>query len=425
VKHKGVSAYATFLFLVGLVFSGKNLYTLLETEPERIEFEKDVVYRLLGDSRIHWEQILSYTAYAVILELKKASTEATVAANVVDDTPYYRNRSKHVELLSRCFDHAENKYYKGFALLTLGWTDGETFVPVKSQMVASGDDTKVLEGSHVKEDRRTLATRRRGNARKEKTKLTLQMLQGIKGTPAQEKYVLFDSWFESPMMLAAVNNLGFDAVAMAKNNDKYRYWYKGEMRSIGAIYKMNRKRRGKSRYLLSVDIQIIHPDFKGAVPAKLVYVRNRNKRNEWLAIISTDVSLSEDEILDLYELRWKIEPFHKVLKSFLHIETEFQTRSFDAITAHSSIVMIRYIILALKNREDGKPTTVCGVFFALCHALDDLTFKNLFSEITVTIVEAMHDFLHASADMVNGFMDYFMSMLPDNIRQRLGVTAND
>lgn len=70
VKQKGVSAYATFLFLVGLVFSGKNLYGLLDQEPERIDFEKDVVYRFLCDSRIHWEQILSHTAYAVIPELK-------------------------------------------------------------------------------------------------------------------------------------------------------------------------------------------------------------------------------------------------------------------------------------------------------------------------------------------------------------------
>ena len=51
VKQKGVSAYVTFLFLIGLVFTGKNLYTLLKTEPERLDFEKDVVYRFLGDSR--------------------------------------------------------------------------------------------------------------------------------------------------------------------------------------------------------------------------------------------------------------------------------------------------------------------------------------------------------------------------------------
>ena len=422
VKQKGVSAYATFLFLVGLVFGGKNLYETIEKEPERVDFEKDVVYRMLGDSRIYWEQILSHTAYAVIPELKKAGEKDTLQANVVDDTTYYRDRSKKVELLSRCFDHAAKKYYKGFATLTLGWTDGETFVPVKAQMVASGNDDNLIEGSHVKEDRRTLATRRRLDARKEKTTLTLQMLEGIKGTPAQAQYVLFDSWFESPLSLVSIKTIGYDVVARAKNNENYRYLYKDEMRSISQIYKMNKKRRGKSRYLLSADIMVTHEGFE-AIPAKLVFARDRDNRNKWVCFVCTDTSLTENQILDLYELRWKIEPFFKVIKSYLHIETEFQTRSFDAITAHASIVMIRYIILALKNREDGKGSTVCGAFFALCHELDSVTFKNLFSEITDTLKKALGEFFHATPDMANRFLAFFMSLLPGNIKGKLGIAV--
>jgi len=428
VKQKGVSVYAAFLFLIGLVFSGKNLYGVIKTEPERIDFEKDVVYRLLGDSRIYWEQILAHTAYAVIAELKQAARvgitkEAAqtryLEANVVDDTPIYRNRSKKVELLSRFFDHSTNRYYKGFDLLGLGWTDGQTYIPVMAQMVASGNNDNLLEGSHIKEDRRTLATRRRVNARKDKNTLTLQMLQAINGTPAQSQYVLFDSWFESPLSLTSIKNIGYDVVARAKNNENYRYLYKGEMRSISRIYQMNKKRRGKSRYLLSVDIHVRHEDFDGEVDAKLVFVRDRANRKKWICFVSTDVSLTETEILDLYELRWKIEGFFKVIKTFLHIETEFQTRSFDAITAHASIVMIRYIILALKNREAGDGSTVHGVFFALCHVLDSITFKNLFSEISGTIIAGLIEIFHAVPDKVTSFFEFFMANLPDNIKGRL------
>ena len=234
VKRKGVSVYAVFLFVTGLVFSGKNLYGVIKTEPERIDFEKDVIYRLLGDSRIYWEQILSHTAYAVIASLKQEANGSSVKeaaptrpleANVVDDTPIYRNRSKKVELLSRLFDHSTGKYYKGFDLLGLGWTDGQTYIPVMGQMVASSNSKNLLEGSHVKEDRRTLATRRRTDARKDKNTLTLQMLQAIKGTPAQTRYVLFDSWFESPLSLASIKNIGYDVIARAKNNENYRYLY--------------------------------------------------------------------------------------------------------------------------------------------------------------------------------------------------------
>ena len=419
VKHKGVAVYTIFLFLTGLVFSGKNLYRIIEKEPERIEFEKDVVYRFLGESRIHWEQILSNTAYSVIIELKKASKADTLIANPIDDTPYYRNRSKKVEYLSYFFDHSEGRFYKGFAMLNLGWTDGETFIPVKSQMVASGNDENLLEGSHVKQDRRTLATRRRDDARKDKNTLVLQMLEGIKGTPAQTPYVVFDSWFESPLSLISIKKIEYDVIARAKNNENYRYFYKGDMLSINSIYQMNKKRRGKSRYLLSVDIEVRHKDFDMAIPAKIVFVRDRSNRKKWIALISTDVNLTEDQIIALYELRWTIEPYFRVLKSYLHIETEFQTRSFDAITAHASIVMIRYIILALKNREEGKTSSICGMFFALCHELDNITFKNLFSEITETIREGLRSFFHATSDTINDFLVFFMSIIPDNIRTKL------
>jgi len=420
VKHRGVSAYVVFLFLIGLVFTGKNLYTLKKTEPERIDFEKDVIYRFLGDSRIHWEQILSYSAYTVIPELKKFVPENAVTANVVDDSSYYRNCSKKVELLSRCYDHVDGKYYKGFTLLCLGWTDGETFIPVKEQMVASGNDKNLLEGSHIKEDRRTLATRRRQDARKDKNTLTIQMLESIKGTPAQTKHVLFDSWFESPLSLISIKNVGYDVVARAANNENYRYLYNGEMKSIKSIYKTNKKRRGKSRYLLSVDIQVKHKDFVDTIPAKIVYVRDKNDRKKWIAFISTDVSLNEDQIIALYELRWQIEPFFKILKSYFHIEKEFQTRSFDAITAHTCIVMIRYIVMALRNREDKNPGTICDVFFALCKDLDNISFKNIFFTISESIKVSLVDYLHMPIDSINDFLAYFMSIIPAHIKAKLG-----
>lgn len=57
----------------------------------------------------------------------------------MDDSSFYRNRSKKVELLARCFDHASQKmrFYKGFRLLTLGWSDGATFIPLDFSLLSS------------------------------------------------------------------------------------------------------------------------------------------------------------------------------------------------------------------------------------------------------------------------------------------------
>lgn len=80
----------------------------------------------------------------------------------------------------------------------------------------------------------------------------------------------------------------------------------------------------------------------GGQQDKVVYVRNKNKRNEYLGLISTDVSLSETEIIRIYGKRWDIEVFFKVCKSYLNLSKECRAMSCDAMTAHTAIVFTRY-----------------------------------------------------------------------------------
>ena len=62
----------------------------------------------------------------------------------------------------------------------------------------------------------------------------------------------------------------------------------GEDMSLISIYNKNKKRRAKSKYLLSVMVDVVKD--RDIIPAKVVYVRNRNKRKESLCLISTDVN---------------------------------------------------------------------------------------------------------------------------------------
>ncbi|MBE1556125.1 hypothetical protein H4683_003246 [Filibacter limicola] len=58
---------------------------------------------------------------------------------ILDDSTFDRNRSKKVELLARCFDHSSttNRFYKGFRMLTLGWSDGHSFMPIDFSLLSS------------------------------------------------------------------------------------------------------------------------------------------------------------------------------------------------------------------------------------------------------------------------------------------------
>lgn len=111
--------------------------------------------------------------------------------------------------------------------------------------------------------------------------------------------------------------------------------YQGEDQSLISIYRKNKKWRGRSRYLLSVEVEIIKDG--NVIPAKVVYVRNRNNRKDYLCLLSTDLSLEENETIRLYGKRWDIEVFFKVCKSYLKLSKECHSLSYDAFAGKSGI----------------------------------------------------------------------------------------
>ena len=119
-------------------------------------------------------------------------------------------------------------------------------------------------------------------------------------------YVLFDSWFASQKSLITVQKLGYDVIAMIKRSEKMTFLYKDKKRSLKEIYTMNSKRRGRSKYLLSVVVDV---EKDGTIiPAKVVNVRNRSNRKDYLCLISTNVNIDEEEIIRIYSKRWEIMP---------------------------------------------------------------------------------------------------------------------
>ncbi len=92
-----------------------------------------------------------------------------------------------------------------------------------------------------------------------------------------------------------------------KNSTKYLWTNpeNGEQSRLDVkeIYSRNKKRRGRSRYLLSGNVTVVDSERK-AIPAKLVYARNHSNRKDWVCFVYTDTSLSEKEILETYLLRW-------------------------------------------------------------------------------------------------------------------------
>lgn len=55
---------------------------------------------------------------------------------ILDDSLFERSRSKKVELLAKTYDHAKHRFCFGFRMLTLGCSDGKTFLPINSVLLS-------------------------------------------------------------------------------------------------------------------------------------------------------------------------------------------------------------------------------------------------------------------------------------------------
>ena len=236
-----------------------------------------------------------------------------VNAFVVDDSLFERTSCKKTELGARVFDHTSMKYRKGYRLMTLGWTDGNTFLPVNSCILASSKESNLI-GPAQQFDGRSLAAKRRRLAQTKGTDVMIELLRSALSVGHAADYVLFDTWFSNPVQLNAVKALGLDSIAKIKKSSRIHYEYEGEELSIKKIFGVCKKRRGRSKYLLSVSV-MVGKDEK--ITAKIVCVRNKKNKKDGIAFICTNPELSEEEIIRIYGKRWQIDVFFKTCKSYL------------------------------------------------------------------------------------------------------------
>jgi hypothetical protein len=179
---------------------------------------KDVVYRFLNHCGYAWRRFLSSLSAATVTKVQ--SFAESTACLIIDDSMFDKNRSKAIELLARCFDHAKGRFCKGFRMVTLGWSDGKTFIPLDFALLSSQKAQINGIADHI--DKRSSGYKRRLEALKSAPELIPEMIGRDLSHGVTASYVLMDSWFTfAPLILT---QQGLDVIGMVKNaNQRYRF----------------------------------------------------------------------------------------------------------------------------------------------------------------------------------------------------------
>lgn len=418
-KEKGVPVTRIFKYKLCNVFTGRSMYMQQRTGSFHESFSKNTFYRFLNSTKTNWLKFTTLLSKAVADTIEPLTGSDRINTFVVDDSLFERTSCKKTELGSKVFDHASMRYTKGYRLMTLGWTDGNTFLPINSSLLASSKTSNLI-GPQQHHDGRSLAGQRRKLAQMKGTSVIVELLKTALNAGYKADYVLYDSWFSNPAQLVAVKNLGLNSIAMIKKSSRIRYEYEGQMLSIKKIYGICKKRRGRSRYLLSVNVMV---GKNQKIPAKIVCVRNKQNKKDWIAFICTNPDLSEEEIIRIYGKRWQIEVFFKTCKSYLNLVGECHSLSYDALTAHVAIVFARYMMLALEQRKDEDHRTLGEIFFFLTDELADITFGESLQIILKAMFEGIYTVFQVTEAQIDAFIDIFVDRLPNFIQNSLAKSA--
>jgi len=422
-KESGFHCVVVLKELINLIFKGRNLFRTLALSDNGLPFQKNTAYRFLNSSHFNWSRLLFLVMTQLIQKIDRLTADDRESVLIVDDSLFSRDRSKKVELLSKVFDHTTSRFFKGFRMLTLGWSDGNTFLPVAFHLLSSQKSENVYCPA-VQHDKRTLAYKRRDMAVQCTADVLLSLLRQAKHLPA--RFVLFDSWFTMPKTVVRVKKEHRDVIGMVRLTDKIHYLYDGKWQDVKKLYaRLTPRADSASKILGSVCVKLREDKKVGDddyVDARIVFVKDRRSDN-WLALLCTDLAISEEEVIRIYGKRWDIEVFFKVCKSYLALAKEFQGRSYDMQVATTTIVFLRYAMLSVETRCTQDERTIGELFYYLREEMADLKFTESLVFLIDTLRRILHGMPLLSVTMAESIMQKFLDALPQPYRQRLQVSA--
>jgi len=242
------------------------------------------------------------------------------------------------------------------------------------------------------------------------TKKTSNMLSMLKRALKRgfgADFVLTDSWFFNSKFVHLVSKLSktykINLISMVRmGTSKYcllsnsNYYNAHEL-----LAKFERKaKQARSHNARYIKIPVSYD----SVRINLFFVK-LGRASNWKLLATTDLSISFQKLMDIYQIRWTIEVFFRESKQNLNLG-KCRSTCFDSQIADTTISLTQYVILAFHKRLIGYSSFDGAFESALQDALKNTIAAQLL-EIFMQIIETFSDF--AGIDT----MEFTRSLLRD------------
>jgi hypothetical protein len=222
-------------------------------------------------------------------------------------------------------------------------------------------------------------------------------------------YVLFDSWFFSKEILARIEAFwakNIKLIAMVKMGSVlYRDCLSGEEKEASDLRKRHREQAKRSRKFNAKYIKV--PVWYDNRRVNLFFVKI-GSGSKWKALLTNDLELGFNRLMEIYHIRWSIEVFFKDAKQHLQLG-KCQCNNFDSQIGAATLAMMQYIMLLLyKQRHYGQ--SLGSIFDLLSSQAQEENITRYLMDIFWEIVNGIGKILKVDC------MELFEEMIRDNQR---------
>ena len=310
-RDVGVPPYMVILQFLYMFLINKKISSFMKYSND--SFKKDVYYRLLKNSKYNWRKLLLLTSVNLINKLSSLQKPTDTKVFIIDDTVEIK-RGKYIEgSCKNLWSNKDKRVVKGLNIVSLNYSDTHTDMMLDFSM--NYNKNQIIDSIDNKYHHRSNAYKRRIEGRNGKNIQAINMLKRALSSGIYADYLLVDSWYAKPNFIKEVRDNGLDTIArVAKSN---RIWqFSGKYKTLEALY--NHEKQNKTSKLgnyNSIKYSYVSTitTHKTLGRVKIVFIRTKENL---IPIFSTNIHLSDLEIINTYKKRWNIEQGYKDLREY-------------------------------------------------------------------------------------------------------------
>jgi hypothetical protein len=248
---------------------------------------------------------------------------------VIDDT-FREKKGDKTQGVGKFFDHSKGRYINGNNFVTSCLQVGDAYIPHKARM-------------YLKEE----AAEAMGEEFRTKPGIAFDdMIKSLDVPMGVRLYVVEDSWWFSIELISKTSDLGHHTVCQLKCDKKVIAdnieMNVTELAGTLEYHRVSVVPRDRKKNYLASELVVEIP---GLGDVKLV-VSKRNEEKKPNFYMSTDLELSLEEVLEIYENRWSIELAHREANQKFGFK-EYQMRGKNAIERFMQLSFLAWTIVLI------------------------------------------------------------------------------